>query len=585
MKRHISFRHSISSKLLLAIIAFPALLTLSGFFVFQKVGNQRIEEFSAIKMRQLEHFNAAMLLNHLDAFKEKAIRIASDNQVIVPYKLKVQFQLKSHLQHLLALNELGTIAVLSPDGISDLTIGHPIHSYRDPMPEILATAKKGQLASFYVKRKKNESILCLAAATPIQSGNEVIAVLLIAKDVVLQQPFASTVLVTEGRVQSESSEASFLLPYVVGAVHSEKTGTVFLPDSAIAISKVPFPGMTDPDSYLLSGIDESATFDQQKTIIFYVTLIGIGILLCLSTYAIYLSRRLTRPLLHMVNAAENIAQGHFRNPLEITSTDEIGQLSHMFNLMMDSIAQAEQALKRINDGLEDMVSARTTDLSLALTELEKAKQASENANIAKSQFLANMSHEIRTPMNAIIGMTHLAMEAQDESQRCRFLGTVQQSAESLLGLLNDILDFSKIEAGQLQFDYRSFKLDQLLETITSTMDVQALEKGLQLRTVKAQGLPEAIIGDDLRLQQILLNLVSNAIKFTTKGSITITVQPAAERNVEGKTSLHFSVADTGLGIAPDKQTEIFRSFQQADNSYARQYFQIQESRRSHRIEG
>jgi signal transduction histidine kinase/CheY-like chemotaxis protein len=376
------------------------------------------------------------------------------------------------------------------------------------MAEILGTAKGGQLASFYVKRAENANILCLAAATPILSGNEVIAVLLIAKDVVLQQPFTSTLLVTEGRVQSAASESSFLLPFVAGMAQPEDSGAIFLPGSAIAVSKISIPGLTDPDSYLLAGIDEHATFDQQKMIIFYGSLLGVGILLCLTAYAMYLSRRLTRPLLHMVDAAENIALGHFRNPLEISSNDEIGQLSHSFNLMMDSLAQAEHAFKRINDGLEDMVSARTADLSLALTELEKAKQASED---------------------------------------------------------------SKIEAGQLQFDYRSFKLDQLLENIISTMDFHAVEKGLQIQTFKAPGLPEAIIGDDLRLQQILLNLVSNAIKFTTRGSITIKVQPAAERIVEGKISLHFSVTDTGIGIAPDKQAEIFRGFQQADSSYTRQY--------------
>ena len=237
----------------------------------------------------------------------------------------------------------------------------------------------------------------------------------------------------------------------------------------------------------------------------------------------------------------------------VGSEDELGQLAIGFNRMIEQIEKRDAYL-------EEQVAERTKDLELQAVDLVEAKEKAESASRAKSQFLANMSHEIRTPMNAILGMTHLARQTHDERQQQRFLGTVQNSAESLLGILNDILDFSKIEAGQMQFDCRPFNLDQLLETIISTMNVPAVEKGLQLRTVKAQGLPEAIIGDDLRLQQILLNLVGNAVKFTASGSITLRVEPATDRSTAGRIALHFSVADTGIGIAPEKLAEIFRQF-------------------------
>ena len=205
-----------------------------------------------------------------------------------------------------------------------------------------------------------------------------------------------------------------------------------------------------------------------------------------------------------------------------------------------------------------------------ITDRNRAERA-EAANMAKSQFLANMSHEIRTPMNGIIGMTHLAIESRDDEQRRRFLRMVQTSAEGLLGILNDILDFSKIEAGQMQFDCRPFKLDLLLEKIVSTMKISAVEKGLQLQVVKGPGLPAAVVGDDLRIGQILLNLVSNAVKFTEKGAVTLQVEPARNQAATGKVALHFSVTDTGIGIAADKLEDIFNSFEQADNSYTRKY--------------
>jgi signal transduction histidine kinase/DNA-binding response OmpR family regulator len=247
----------------------------------------------------------------------------------------------------------------------------------------------------------------------------------------------------------------------------------------------------------------------------------------------------------------------------VQGDDELARLAAGFNEMIEQIEKRDSYL-------EDQVAERTRDLELQALDLHEAKDRAEAANRAKSQFLANMSHEIRTPMNAILGMTHLAIQADGPEQQ-RFLATVRTSANNLLGILNDILDFSKIEAGQMQFDLRPFHLRQLLENIISTLNVTAVEKGLRLDVSTAEDLPTYFVGDDLRLHQILLNLVGNAIKFTPRGGVTITVEPAAEQQVAGKTGVHFQVIDTGIGIAREKIEEVFHSFQQADSSYSRQY--------------
>jgi two-component system sensor histidine kinase BarA len=284
--------------------------------------------------------------------------------------------------------------------------------------------------------------------------------------------------------------------------------------------------------------------------------------------ALRMSRTINDPLRHIQRGVNQLKEGHLETRLPPLGSHEMDELAAGINRMAESLQNAQEELQHSIDQATEDVRQNLETIEIQNIELDLARKEALEASRIKSEFLANMSHEIRTPLNGILGFTGLLQKSELTPRQQDYLGTIEKSAESLLGIINEVLDFSKIEAGKLVLESIPFNLRDLIQDCLTILAPAAHDKRLELVSLIYRDTPLALQGDPLRLKQVLTNLVSNAIKFTREG--TIAVRAMVEDENDDRAQLRISVQDTGVGLSDDDLRALFQAFSQADNSLSRQ---------------
>lgn len=415
---------------------------------------------------------------------------------------------------------------------------------------------------------------------------------------VLQESYANitdAVQVVDERMVSENSRPYLkqlreLLTQMRNAIDTEgyKEAEKMLPIASDIIDRLIESEFSAGFDYVVNAKEDISNYNR---LLIYVGSVAIMIAIVSGLY-IFIS--ITRPIRKCINISQNIAQGHFDNHIEMEGSSEVLELLKAFQMMQSDLvrliearqkplieelqeareraeADAKEKAVRIDEKerMEKELNAYVERLQAMQKTLMEAKDKAEAANQAKSDFLANMSHEIRTPLNGVLGMVDLLLDTSLSMEQRGLAEVVRKSGDNLLILINDILDFSKIEAGELNLENTRFDLNALIEEITDVLQLAAQEKALEMFCQLLADIPRYLQGDPVRLRQIILNLVNNAIKFTEHGHVLIRVN--SKKEGKGKIRLFFDIEDTGVGIPEDKQKYIFSRFSQAEESTTRRF--------------
>lgn len=321
--------------------------------------------------------------------------------------------------------------------------------------------------------------------------------------------------------------------------------------------------------YVAIELDLQSVRLQQYKEVFVSTLL---LLLCMCIailFAYRLMRDVTGPIRNMVNTVDRIRRGQLDSRVEGFMLGELHMLKNGINSMAMSLTAYHEEMQQNIDQATSDLRETLEQMEIQNVELDLAKKRAQEAARIKSEFLANMSHELRTPLNGVIGFTRQMLKTEMSVTQTDYLQTIERSANNLLTIINDVLDFSKLEAGKLVLEHIPFSLRETLDEVIVLLAPSAHEKGLELTLDVHNDVPEQVIGDSLRLQQIITNLLGNAIKFTETGNIDIRVELRGQQ--DRQMELEVQIHDTGIGISERQQSQLFQAFRQADASISRRH--------------
>lgn len=333
-------------------------------------------------------------------------------------------------------------------------------------------------------------------------------------------------------------------------------------DGQLSLSSSP------PTGYLVLQLDTDSVLLAQRNAVLaslLVTLLAIALALWL---ALRLLGRLSTPMQQLIQQVDRLVEGRYNKQLEQPFVGELELLRLGMNQLTDDLQRQKDELQHAVDQSNSDMMQSMEQLEMQNVALDLARRKAQEENKLKSEFLAKMSHELRTPLNGVIGFTRQLLKTQLNLHQQDYLNTIQKSANSLLSLVNDVLDYSKLEEGRMPINPEPFSLRDLVYDAIELLAVNAYEKQLELTLSIDPAVPDNLVGDPLRITQILMNIAGNAIKFTEHGSIVVRVRA---NDIDDKIQLRIEVEDTGIGIPPEQQAQLFQGFAQADGSIGRRY--------------
>ncbi|WP_305403190.1 two-component sensor histidine kinase BarA [Photobacterium leiognathi] len=321
--------------------------------------------------------------------------------------------------------------------------------------------------------------------------------------------------------------------------------------------------------YIAIELDLSSLRLQQYQEVFTALMVLLLGLTLSSLFAYRLMQDVTQPISHMISVVDRIRRGHLDIRIEGRLLGELDTLKNGINAMAISLSEYHIEMQQSIDQATSDLRETLEQLEIQNVELDIAKKRAQEAARVKSEFLANMSHELRTPLNGVIGFTRQMLKTKLNTSQKDYLLTIENSANNLLTIINDILDFSKLEAGKLLLENIPFDFTDSLDEVMRLLAPSAHEKGLELTLKIDNRIPPGLIGDPLRIQQVVTNLIGNAVKFTEHGNIDVSVE--LKSDIDNNIELQFMVRDTGIGISERQQAQLFQAFSQADASISRRY--------------